>query len=213
MSPRSELRAKRRAVRGAMADLRRRAREQLDRDPAVQKARRKRRARRFSGILLLLLVLALFARCQCEEPPPPPIPPTIAVPEPPKPTPPPKPAAVKPGPLKGSVGKQQRGKFGNDLRDRPAWLEDFHLQVSARSGRLAACFTGVERPGALRWAAALNAHSGRVADHELEPLGSTDGLSSAQRECVVKVLSEPPYRLKVPAAEDLPRRVGLVIEF
>ncbi len=208
------IRQQRRALRKTMAELRRQARAQVEQLPAVKKARQRRRRKQSGALLLCLLLVALFARCQCDDPPPPaPIPPTIGTPEPPKPAPPPKLPAPKPGPLKGKLDKQQRGKFGNDLRDRPAWLEDFHLQVSARSGRLAACFTGAERPGALRWAAALNAHSGRVADHEVEPLGSTEGLSTTQRECLVKVLSEPAYKLKVPASEDLPRRVGLVIEF
>ncbi|WNG58351.1 hypothetical protein F0U59_29125 [Archangium gephyra] len=92
-------------------------------------------------------------------------------------------------------------------------MDDFRIQVAARSPRLAQCFSGTERPGALRWTAAVNAASGSVSDHALEPVGTGGELSGKQRDCVQGVLSSPGYRLKPEQKQDLPGRVSIVIEF
>ena len=96
----------------------------------------------------------------------------------------------------------------------PAWVEAFRLRVAARSQRLAECFTGAVKPGALRWTAALNPDTGAVADHELEPLPPSDPLTPTQHTCTVKVLSNPNYGgLVSKYAATLPENVSLVLEF
>jgi hypothetical protein len=211
---RRDMRERRRALREAMAQRRAEARRRVAGHPSVRRARSRRRIRR-GALVACALLLALLTRCQCEPPAAPEPSPQGQAASPPAVA-PRAPAAApkaKRRALQGEVASQPRGAFGLGARDRPSWLEDFHLQVSARSGRLARCFTGTDRPGALRWAAALNAKSGAVSDHELEPLGPPTSFTRAQRDCVVDVLSNPGYRLELPSAEALPNRVGLVIEF
>lgn len=208
---RRELRARKQAVRAAVAKLRREARERMSQIPAVRRERMRRRIRRTSALLALLL-LALFVRCDCAEAPVPVAPVVTASPVVAKPKPPPTPPA-KPEVFSERIKPQRRGRYEATPRPPPSWLEAFHLQVAARSPRLAECFRGSERPGALRWAAALNAKSGAVSDHELEPLGAGGSFTQEQRDCVIGALSTPQYQLKVPAPDALPRRVGLVIEF
>jgi hypothetical protein len=120
---------------------------------------------------------------------------------------------VKRPALQGKVPEQPRPAFGPQNAGSPPWLDEFRMQVAARSPRLADCFTGVERPGALRWAAAVNPNGGSVSDHELEPVGVGTDLSADQRKCILGVLSSPKYQLTVPGTSGLPNRVSLVIEF
>lgn len=214
MTPREQrhaLRERRRVIRAVLAQARRDARERLSHVPAVQRERRRRRIRRSAAVAALLLLI-LFVRCDCAEPAPPPSPPpaAAAVAKPVKPVADP---PAKPPAFTDKIKPKKRGTFETATRPPPSWLEAFHLQVAARSPRLAACFNGTERPGALRWAAALNAKSGGVSDHELEPLGSGGSFTQQQRDCVVRALSSPTYTLSVPDSDALPRRVGLVIEF
>ena len=126
-------------------------------------------------------------------------------------------AGVKRKPLVASTEPQPRPGYLGGPRAPPRWIDEFRLAVSARSPRLAQCFTGTDRPGALRWTCSVNPESGAVSDHELEPVGGgsefTAWLGTEQRDCVVKVLSNPPYKLTVPKEEALPDRVSLVIEF
>ena len=91
-------------------------------------------------------------------------------------------------------------------------LDDFRLQVAARSPRLALCFKGADRPGALRWNVALNPESGAVSDHVFEPVGAAE-LSPAQRECMQRTLSSPGYHVTQADRQSLSSRVSLVIEF
>lgn len=86
------------------------------------------------------------------------------------------------------------------------------MQVAARSPRLAQCFKGAERPGALRWDVALNPSSGAVSDQFLETVGAVE-LSAPQRECVERTLSNPGYHVSALPSEGLPTRVTLMIEF
>ncbi len=93
------------------------------------------------------------------------------------------------------------------------WVTALRLQVAARSPRLAECFVGATRPGKLRWSASVEPASGLPSDHSLEPLFQTDGLSRAERDCVLQVLSDPPYQLRHAGERATPSRVGMVLEF
>jgi len=180
---RRQMREQRAAMRAAVARMKGETRAQLEKTPTVQRERKKRRNRR-AGSLVLLLLLLLFVRCDCDPPPPPPEPEPLATdvvvqePEKKKPTPPVKP---KRKPFTDTVATQPRGQYGNDVRPPPSWLEEFRIQVAARSPRLAQCFTGTDRPGALRWAAAGDPKSGEVSYHELEPLGTSTSITREQR--------------------------------
>lgn len=218
---RRALREKKKALRQVIADQRRQSREALARNPAVQRARKRRRIRRSAGLAVLALLL-LFVRCECEPPAPPalPQPPAEAPAKQPKPKPAAK-AAPKPprqGPLHGAISQQPRGKYAGADADAPSWLEEFRIQVAARSPRLSQCFTGSEKPGAIRWTSSVNAKSGTVSEPVLEPLGlDSNGwatmLSKKQRECVVRALSTPTYHLKSAESQALSSRISLVIEF
>jgi hypothetical protein len=205
------MRATRRALKRRLPELKAQARAAIDANPALVAARRKRRRRRaaFSALLLLLL---LFVRCDCGEPAPSePATPDAGVPQVVKPK--PMAAKVKPGPLTGKVATQPRGAFGTGEPVSPPWLDEFRIQVAARSPRLAQCFTGIDRPGALRWSALVNPQGGTVSDHTIETVGVGTDLTQEQRTCVIGVLQSPVYRLTVPGNEGLPNRVSLVIEF
>lgn len=93
------------------------------------------------------------------------------------------------------------------------WLDDLRMQVGGRSLRLAACFEGVERPGAVRWVAAVDPSTGRVSDQTLEPIQDSISLSRAQKRCLTRALSEPAYLLSGTETTRMPERVGLVLEF
>lgn len=203
----------RKRLRAQAKALRARTRAAVDANPAVKRAReRRRRILRGIGIAIILLLLLLI-RCDCGPGQPPPA--AKAVETKPEVKPKPK-VVVKPGPRKpidGTGGKASRNTIGLGAPASPTWIDEFQLQVAARSPRLAKCFTGIDRPGALRWSASVNPTSGAVSDHELEPVGVSVDLSPEQRECVVRVLSSPNYKLTAPEKEALPNRISLVIEF
>ncbi len=95
----------------------------------------------------------------------------------------------------------------------PLWLASLRIQVAARSPRLAECFEGTTRPGTLRWSVAVDPDQGVVSDPEVLPTLAGQELSSAQRRCVLGVLSDPPYQLATGDEPATPARVALVIEF
>jgi hypothetical protein len=203
-------REQRRAVRKQLAQLKAEARARVDANPAVQKARRERRARRTLSSAFLLLLL-LFLRCDCTgEPAPVDVEPVAEVID----------AGVKPKPRVPGKRKPSNDKLASTARpgfeggkpQSPAWLDDFRMQVAARSPRLALCFKGADRPGALRWNVAVNPESGAVSDHLFEPIGAAD-LLATQRDCIQKVLSTPGYHVENAEKSSLPTRVSLVIEF
>lgn len=214
---RRAMREQKAALRRMMKQRKAEARAKLGANPAVQQERRKRLLRRAAGLTALLLLI-LFMRCDCQPPPP------VVVETPvvdagtpvvmKKPVAPPKP---KPKKLTGTLEQQERGQYAGEATPTPSWLDDYRMQVAARSPRLAECFTGAEKPGALRWSAAVNAISGAVSDHALEPAGPGPSVLDEQRECVLSALSNPKYKLNVPKDEagtqTLPRRVSIVIEF
>ena len=75
-------------------------------------------------------------------------------------------------------------------------------------------FVGADRPGRLKWTAAMAPVDGRVSEHTLEPTVAEEVLTKQQKTCVIGVLSEPPYRLDVGEGKRAtPSRVGMVIEF
>jgi len=204
------MRQRREEIRHQLRAFRREARDRVRQLPAVRKVRARKRAR--NAILLALLALgALFARCDCQRAPETAV--ETKVPEPPEPVKAPGPKPVKPGPLRASGTRISRPQLANESRAAPPWMEEYRLQVAARSPRLAQCFHGADRPGALRWTASVSPKNGIVSEHELEPIGGGSDLRREQRECLLTALSTPPYRLTAPGPEALPDRVGLVIEF
>ena len=208
--PRREMRQRREELRRSLTLMRRQARERVGQLPEVRRERNRRRVRR--AVILALLLLACLIRCECQQAPAPESAVVRETPEVkpriPAPVPPP-----RPEPLRAQVKPQPRGRYLGEEQAAPTWLDDFRLQVSARGPRLAQCFTGTDRPGVLRWTSSVNPESGAVADHELEPLGPGAELKREQRDCVVRVLSSPTYRLSAPRAQVLPNRISLVIEF
>ena len=203
----------RRDLRRDLALVRQRARAQVE---ALRKDRDvTRRRRRLAMAVPPLLVIAALLRCDCERTPPSPQKleakvETKAPEKPPAPRPPRKPAR---GPLAGGVDRRPRAGYETKAQAPAGWIDEFRLQATARSPRLAQCFDGADRPGALRWVAALNPETGTVSDQELEPLGARSELTSEQRLCVARALSNPGYRLSALPPQPFPGRVSLVIEF
>jgi len=113
----------------------------------------------------------------------------------------------------GRIPPQPRPAYRNPAPPPIPWLADLRLQVAGRSDRLAACFVGAERPGALKWTASVQPEDGRVAEAEVQPMLGGESLTAAQRDCVQQVLAEPPYRLDHDGERSTPPRVSLVIEF
>ncbi|QRO00826.1 hypothetical protein JRI60_18225 [Archangium violaceum] len=215
MTPRElrrELRRRKKELRRSAELMRRATRERVEQIPAVRREKRRRRIRRVVTIAALLL-LAMLVRCECAPSPPAPPPEPVVEPAPEVKPKKPAPPASKPKAFSDRMERQRRGSYQNEAQTSPSWLDDFRIQVAARSPRLAQCFSGTERPGALRWTAAVNAASGSVSDHALEPVGTGGELSGKQRDCVLGVLSSPGYRLKPEQKQDLPGRVSIVIEF
>jgi hypothetical protein len=210
---RQAMRARKKELRRQLPLMRKAARERAEQVPAVKRMReRRRRIRRAIGIAIIAILLLLM-RCECGPGVPPELAKVVVAP-PPEVKPKPKVTVAGPKkPLSGQAKKQQRGDLGLAQPAQPTWIVEFQIQVAARSPRLAQCFTGIDRPGALRWSVSVNPQSGATSDHELEPVGLSTELSPEQRECVVKVLSSPVYKLTAPDKEALPNRVSLVIEF
>lgn len=197
------MKAQRAALKAKIAEL-----------PQVKAAARRRRHRRIA-LLIVLLLLLLFIRCECEPGMPMVIEvdagtPVVMALDAGRPKP-----VVKPkGPMQAKVSLGQRDAFGSNQRTSPDWLDSFRLQVAARSPRLAECFQGTERPGALRWVAAVNPESGSVSDQTFEPIGASLELTRDQRTCISRVLSSPPFKLVLAQPDQaLLNRVSMVIEF
>lgn len=167
-------------------------------------ARRRRRSpRRWPRRLPLLLLLLL----RCVEVP---APIEVATTEPPTADGPVMTDAPLPG---GRISRRDRPSFHAPAPEPLPWLAAFRLQVASRGTRLAACFVGAPRPGALKWTVAVEPRTGRVSDATLLPTLASDDLTSAQRECALDVLADPPYALDPATAPSTPSRVGIVVEF
>lgn len=200
-------RKQRKAIRAQLSKMRVAARAKVAQLPAVKAARRRRWFRR--SLLIALVLLLLFIRCDCG--------PTPALEQPKGEVAKVADAGVarapqKKKPQKDKVGQNPRRDWETGSQLGPAWLDEFRLQVSARSPRLASCFTGTDRPGALRWNVALNPETGAVSDQILEPLGATD-LSETQQACLRTALASPKYRITAEDRLSVPSRVSLMLEF
>ena len=163
-------------------------------------------------IVLLLLILYFLPRCSCSctpvetgPPAPPPPPPEVVEPEPEPP----------PVPLGGRITPRKRPAFVAPPPPPPAWLDRFRMQVAARSPRLSKCFEGQSAPGTLKWTTAVEPTSGLTSAHTLEPTLTSAELSRAERDCVLAVLTDPPYSLPEPGPDDptTPRVLSIVLEF
>jgi hypothetical protein len=209
---RQAMRQRRIELRKSLRLAGRQARERIEQLPAIRRARARRRLRRTLGVALLLL-LASLVRCECARPSPSEVPKVEAKGAEEPQVEPPVPKPTRRQPLRAQIEPQARASYPGHEQASPAWIDEFRLQVAARSPRLAQCFTGSDRPGTLRWTASVNPRSGAASDHELGPVGASAELRREQHECVVRVLSSPPYRLTAPLGESLPHRVSLVIEF
>jgi hypothetical protein len=173
-----------------------------------------RRRRRLALAVPPLLLIAALLRCDCEKTQPVKIEPEVARQLAPRKAPPLRsPRRSGRAPLAGEIDRRPRPGYETKAQLPPEWIDELRLQATARSPRLAQCFEGADRPGALRWVAALNPKTGTVSDQELEPVGPHSNLTSEQRICVARALSDPAYRLSTPPAQPFPERVSLVIEF
>ena len=210
-----DLAARKAALRRSLAERRAAAQAALKRRRANLRQKQKGepdRRRRWWPILLALLLLLLLRDCRCEDDPLPPTGPVEAA----EPAPTSGGIAVPAPPPPPRVSRRPRAAYTPEAPEALPWITALRLQVAARSPRLAACFVGTARPGALKWTAAVDPTVGRVSDQSLEPTLSSDPLSKAQRDCALDVLSTPEYRLEAgtgSAARSTPARVGLVIEF
>ena len=210
------LKTRRTELRASIQRIRERARAHVEPHKTTQ--RKKTRRRRLLLIVLLALLLFFwFSRCTCQpvtvaEAPSIAPPRIVAVPPVAKPRSLPK---IKLPPIPGGMQKQDRPAYDVEPKLAPTWLDSFRLQIAARSPRLADCFRGVERPGALRFTTSVSLPSGNISDSVLEPVGGQLALSEVQKQCVLTVLSDAPYQLKSTSQETspVPERVGIVIEF
>lgn len=212
---RREWKKARKARRLAVAEQIRQQRSRLDearRRGATQ--RPKKPTKRRLLLLALLLLLLLLRECSCEapEPAPPPPPPPRAEEEVTEPEPVVRPPPQKP-PIRKRTAKRDRPAYEGTASRKATWIDAFRLEVSGRSVRLSACFEGVERPGAVKWGAAIDPATGKVSDQSLEPTASTVDLTERQQTCLEQVLSNPPYRLATERISATPKRVSLVLEF
>lgn len=174
----------------------------------AQRKREKRKKRMRWTALILSILLLLISRCTCvEEPlPGPPGPPGPAVevePEPPR----------EPLPRRPRIDPIERPRFETEPAPALPWLDDFRLQVAARSPRLADCFVGAERPGRMRWTAAVDPGGGLVSEQLFEPVSAWDMLTAEQEACIEQVMAQPGYTLDAGDGPSTPTRVSLVIEF
>ena len=194
----------------ALNEKRDQMRQKLEERRKTEKTDRKKagQPRWLVPVLLLVILMLLVRECTREEPPEvvqiPDCPPAECEGEPAKP-PPPK--------FTGRNARQDRPAFDTPSTKPPPWIASFRMQVAARSPRLAECFVGAVTPGRLKWTSSVEPHDGHVSDHLLEPVLTSADLSRQERECVLDVLSDPPYRLEVGEERATPSRVGIVIEF
>ncbi|MER2562201.1 MAG: hypothetical protein ABTQ32_15855 [Myxococcaceae bacterium] len=209
---RAAMKAQRAAMKAQLREVKARTEAALANDPNVQKARRSRRLKRIAAIALLLLLLLLI-RCEGPGGPGEPVaavdagtPVEKVVAKKPVAKPARKSVAIAPKPV-------ERPDFDTPSRLQAAWVDEFRMQVAARSPRLSACFIGSNRPGALRWTTLVSLQTGAVGNHEFESMGVAADLTKAQLDCLQAVLTKPEYRLGDAAVQGLPERVSLVLEF
>jgi hypothetical protein len=172
-------------------------------------AHRPKKSRKRWWVLIILLLLLAVCCGRCAEPPgpapaPAPAPAVAVTAAAPAPPPTPAPARVVPKP---------RPAFTPPPSEPLPWLAALRMQVGARGPALAPCFSGVARPGALRWTALVDPATGRAAEMTVEPSLQSEELSGEQRACVLRVLSQPAYTLPNADPRSTPSRVALIVEF
>jgi hypothetical protein len=210
---RRELRRQKKALRAAMAETRARLRAELARNPAIRaRAQKRRRRAAVTACGVLLIALAFLQRCACGPPPP-------AVPGPARDAGSPDAGrafdAGQPRLKTQAPGRQHRPMLPIEPQSGPSWIDEFRLQVAARSTKLATCFRGQDKPGAVRWTTSVDPVDGLVSDPEFELLDGSFWLPG-QRECLIHALSSPRYRLTAGAVDGGPTggsRVTIVLEF
>lgn len=208
---RATLRRQRAEARARMRALKAEAERALATDPRIRAARRRRRIKQAITVAVILLLLLLI---RCEGPGAPVEVANAVVDAGPQPVAtvvqPAKPRRPKPVVASKPV---ERPDFDAPERLQAKWVDAFRMQVAARSPRLASCFNGTDRPGALRWTTLVSRETGAVGNHDFEPMGAGGSLNSTQLDCLAQVLSKPGYSLEGVPPAGLPERVSLVIEF
>ncbi len=205
------LKARKRELRAELERRKAEARAELARRRALVDLPQKKRRWPWVVLAILAALLLLLSDCTCAEPPveeEPTGPPAEA----------PTPVETVETPTKrpiapGRIGRIDRPEYEGEVPAPLPWILAFQRQVEARSPRLAACFVGAERPGRLKWTAAVAPETGRVSDHTLEPTVADETLTRAQKRCVIAVLSDPVYDLEAAGERATPSRVAMVIEF
>lgn len=206
----TSLRAQRKALRRRLDEKRREVAQRLANLPGAQE--RKSRKRLLLWAVALLLIMLCLSKCECTDA---------------GPTPPPKarvvvvkvekvlpPQAKRQAAPATKATPRLRAQYKAESPSEPAWVEAFRLQVAARSQRLAECFVGTSKPGAIRWTASITSETGAVFDHHIAPVPPAEDLTAQQHGCVVGVLAKPGYqKLATTYAGALPETVSLVLEF
>ncbi len=215
----ARLKARRAAVKAKLAEARAAQKAARAARPDVQRAERRKRVRRRLTLLALLLLLLLLRRCECDAPGEGPPPPDAAVdaaiapdmgPDAAKPT--AKKKAPRKKPIRSRIERRERPEFRNPTPPPADWLVALRIQVAARGPRMARCFEGTDRPGALEWRAVVDVERGVVSDHAFEPVLDGAQLSKKLERCLIAVLADPPYSL--PPSEEIGRpRVSIIVEF
>ena len=120
-------------------------------------------------------------------------------------------------PRLGRIAKQSRNNYKIAPQKSLPWMDEFRLQVAARSARLAKCFVGVERPGSLDWSCTVNPKSGVIFEQEIEMTQVGATLSQDQENCISSVLADPGYHFNESVnpseTHNLSHRLRMVIEF
>jgi hypothetical protein len=205
----NELREKMRRLKNQVKQTRIERARVASKNPHIQSEKRRRRIQRLLLAILLLLLLLLI-RCDCGSG----LEPgradagidaglLISIPDA---------SIVKPRrPLSALVKPMLRPALEAPDPLAPKWLDAFRLQVAARSARLAQCFDGAQRPGAIRWTSSMNSKTGITSDHEFEAVADAD--VNLNNQCLIQVLSKPAYGFSGIDITAMPGRVSIVIEF
>lgn len=211
---RQQMKAQQRASKAAMRTQLDEVKARPEVADAMKRARQKTLRRRLALLVAILILLLLRLDCSCEPAPAPPVEPIVKPPPDPKPKPRRnRPLRAKKPTFEGKVDKSDRGAMEIEPPPPPSWLGQFRLQVAARSPRLASCFEGNERPGALRWSALVHAKSGKVTESIIEPAFRGATLDAQQSKCLIDGLTASPYNLTEPGDQAAPRRVSIIFEF
>jgi hypothetical protein len=209
-----QLAARRKELRRELEHRRKEARAELERRREALQKKPRKRDRRWLWVLaaIVAIVLLLLSDCSCGEGVVEVVEVVVEEPVETEPVPEEVPVVRSP-PSKLRMQRLDRPEYKSEVPEVLPWVASFRLQVQARSPRLAACFVGAQRPGRLKWTAAVEPGDGRVSDQTLEPTIEDQALTKEQRSCVIGVLSEPPYNLEIGDERSTPSRVGMVIEF